>query len=34
MVKSLKSKFDLDLQPFDPKFNRGPPLVIVNTCEV
>ena len=31
-VKRLKSKFDLDLCPFDPKFNRGAPQVMVITC--
>ena len=28
----LKSKFDLELWPFDPEINRGPPWVMVNTC--
>ena len=32
MEKTLKSKCDLDLWPFDLKINRGPPWVMVNTC--
>ena len=31
MVKSLKSEFDLDLWPIDPKINRSPSQVMVNT---
>ena len=29
---SFKSEFDLDLWPVDPKMNRDPPCVMVNSC--
>ena len=31
-VQSFKSEFDLDLWPIDPKINRGPPWVMINSC--
>ena len=31
-MQSSKSKYDLDLWPLDSKINRGPPVVIINSC--
>ena len=33
-VQSLESKFDLELWPLDPKINRSPLQVVINTFEV